>query len=528
MYLTQAVIAQNGSANVQLSVLSNGLHEVNGDELLAPNKATLIGACKVIPQEYINFRTKTIDIDWLPGSTPQPALLAAVAQEIDSFDDEGTLAYRHGYRWVQGYDTVRLQASVAGSSTLQAGQTYLVSAGFVGIGMALSEYMMLERGCRLLLLEDGFVPARADWQQWLADHPNPQGQDKLLRRLLQKSIELEQRGAQLYVAGVDMGNLAQVQAAIAAGEAQLGPVRGVIHAMGAYAANRVAAVSQMTPQLAQYNFRTIAYGMYVLDQALAGHALDFRLSLGSIGSVLGGFGYLSYGAASSFMSAYAFATRQADAADNTRNTPWMVQAWDAWEIEWQVEEIDEQMAKMIGSVMERIMPVSLTLAEGLDCFERLLGAQGKQYLAVSASALQARIETWVKLKGENFSTSAASAGERHARPALDTPYLAPRNSVEQQLAEIWQDLLGLEQIGVKDDFYALGGTSLVVAQLMARIRDRMQVDLPLTLMFETPRIESLAAAYSAHQGAEQQLQTLLHNLEQMSEGEAQAALEASA
>uniref|UniRef100_UPI0021087CED KR prefix domain-containing protein n=1 Tax=Chitinolyticbacter albus TaxID=2961951 RepID=UPI0021087CED len=483
MHLVQALVAHNVVEPVRLAIVADGLHDVTGSERGNPNKATLIGACKVIPQEYINIRTKTIDL--APDATvPFDELLA----ELDEFDAEGTVAYRGPHRWVQTYEPIPLQPSAYGEGLLQQGGTYVVTAGFVGIGLALTEFMALRRGCKLILIEDGEVPPRAQWESWLAARPEPAPHEKLVKRLLLKTLEMEAQGAQLFVVGADLADPVALRHALAQGEAALGEVRGVIHAMGAYAANRVAAVAQMTPALSEYNFRTIARGMYVLDEVLAQRRLDFKLALGSIGSVLGGFGYLSYGAASSFMSAYAFATR------NTLHQPWMVQAWDAWEVEWQVEDVDEQMASMVGSVLDRILPISLTLEEGIDSFQRLLGARGVQYAAVSASDLQARILTWVK--GLPAAAEQAGAhGERHARPALDTPYVAPRDEVEAVLVSLWQDALGLEQIGVKDNFYDLGGTSLLVAQLMARIRERLKVDLPITIMFESPRIESLARAY---------------------------------
>ncbi|MEA5504348.1 amino acid adenylation domain-containing protein [Halotia wernerae UHCC 0503] len=76
----------------------------------------------------------------------------------------------------------------------------------------------------------------------------------------------------------------------------------------------------------------------------------------------------------------------------------------------------------------------------------------------------------------------------------DTIYVAPRTSIEEQLAIIWSQLLGLEQVGINDNFFELGGHSLLLTQLIFRVRETFQVELPLRSLFEMPTIASLAGS----------------------------------
>jgi acyl transferase domain-containing protein len=89
---------------------------------------------------------------------------------------------------------------------------------------------------------------------------------------------------------------------------------------------------------------------------------------------------------------------------------------------------------------------------------------------------------------------AALSMATHPRPNLGTDYVAPRNEVEQGLAQIWQELLGTDQVGVYDDFFSLGGHSLLATQLLSQLREAFEVDLPLYKLFETPTIAGLALA----------------------------------
>ncbi len=79
-----------------------------------------------------------------------------------------------------------------------------------------------------------------------------------------------------------------------------------------------------------------------------------------------------------------------------------------------------------------------------------------------------------------------------ARPELDTNFVAPRNALEEQLVEIWEEVLGVARVGVHDDFFELGGHSLRATQLVSRVREVFQVELPLLSLFEEPTIAGLA------------------------------------
>jgi amino acid adenylation domain-containing protein len=77
---------------------------------------------------------------------------------------------------------------------------------------------------------------------------------------------------------------------------------------------------------------------------------------------------------------------------------------------------------------------------------------------------------------------------------LGIDFAAPRSQAEEMLVEIWSDLLGLERVGVHDDFFQLGGHSLLVAKLASRVRQAFQVELPMIEVFKKPTVADLAEA----------------------------------
>jgi acyl carrier protein len=114
-----------------------------------------------------------------------------------------------------------------------------------------------------------------------------------------------------------------------------------------------------------------------------------------------------------------------------------------------------------------------------------------------------------------------------ARPELEVAFVAPRTPAEALLAEIWSEVLGLDHVGVDDRFLEFGGNSLLATQIISRIINRFQVELPLRSLFEAPTVASMAVAITqnqAKQAAQEDLDRMLAELEALSDEEAQSRL----
>jgi acyl carrier protein len=74
-----------------------------------------------------------------------------------------------------------------------------------------------------------------------------------------------------------------------------------------------------------------------------------------------------------------------------------------------------------------------------------------------------------------------------------TDFVAPETPTEEALADIWSGVLGVERVGTRDDFFMLGGNSLSATQLVSRLREAFDVELPLRMLFKHPTIAQLAS-----------------------------------
>jgi thioesterase domain-containing protein/acyl carrier protein len=104
----------------------------------------------------------------------------------------------------------------------------------------------------------------------------------------------------------------------------------------------------------------------------------------------------------------------------------------------------------------------------------------------------------------------------HSRPNLHNTYLAPRDESEQTIASIWQDFLGIEQVGIHDDFFDLGGDSLLAVQLITKLNETLQKSLSPHSLLQSSTIAALAALIKDNSelsdNPDQQLQTASESL----------------
>jgi acyl carrier protein len=137
------------------------------------------------------------------------------------------------------------------------------------------------------------------------------------------------------------------------------------------------------------------------------------------------------------------------------------------------------------------MAYAMTPAEGVEAFERILATRAAAAQIINSTGdLQARLDQWVSL-----SVPAERApATLYPRPHLANPYVAPTNETEQRIAEVWQTILGVEQVGIHDNFLELGGNSLIGTQVISRLRQAFDLNLPLTILFEAPTVAELAVA----------------------------------
>lgn len=471
----QAMGELNITRPARLIVFTREVYDICGDERIAYEHGSLSSACRVLQQEYTNLVCRAVDLGAPPPEAWQEAeLAAALEREVRASCADVLCAYRRAQRWLPYYEPVRVEAK---APLGEPGQTYLLYYGLDGIGFLLARHL-LERGVRLILLEELDFPDASEWGVQLGK--------KLPRDLVSQrvgnAVGLQALGHEFVIERSDFSDPSQLRQALERAEAQLGPIRGIIHAAGASNFERIKPIRDTDVATCRRQFAAIPHSLMVLDQLFRDRDLELRLVMSSLGSVLGGLGFWSIVSACSMASAYTV-------LQNKRHPDkWAVQLWDSWDIEW-------RKAKGIvhRAMYERVAPSVLTEQEGLESFARCLAMRDATMIAISGTDLQARYDKWVKLEGVRPDPADDQrAAQQVRRPELATPYVAPRNPLERSIASLYQQLLGLDRVGVDDNFHELGGHSLLATQMISRLREALEVDVELFVLMDHPTVAGLA------------------------------------
>lgn len=501
--LTQSLSDQSLTSSLQLVVVTNSVHEVTGDESLRPEQSTILGAVKVIPQEYPEITCRSVDVVVSHTQDSVPArLIEQILDEVNENVSDRVVAYRGRHRWVQSFEAVRVEKGMGAHSRLKEGGVYLITGGLGSVGLALAQHLA-NRQTKLALLGRSGLPEREEWPTWLEEHDDDDDVSDRIRRVQ----ELEAAGAEVLLLRADVSNEEQMLAAVARTVERFGRIDGVIYGAAA-GANTDKEIRYLTPADCARQFQAKVKGLSVLQKVLEGREYEFCLMLSSLSSVLGGMTFAAYAAANNFMDTFVRKHNQ------THPATWLSVNWDAW-------NFDED-ARTLRAAADN---PAVGPEDGGDALDRILSMGRIPQVLVSTSDLNARLERWVTFEDVPSSVAAkeVEASLLHPRPNLHEAYIAPTNELEEDLANTWQELLGIEQVGINDNFFELGGHSLLATMVMSRLRKGFGVELSLRSFFESPTVSGLALIIAQQVIEDQDEQSIAQLLEGQSHKAAQKA-----
>jgi len=312
LFLAQALGSQASSAPVQIDVLSSNMQSIAEQEL-HPEKATVLGPCKVIPQEYPNITCRSIDVVLQPGTRLIDQLLAELTQPVA----ETIVAYRNNTRWVQFMEPLHLKEQPGPTQLREAG-VYLITGGLGGIALELAIYLAQTVKAKLVLLARFEMPPRTEWNQWLATR----GAADSISQRIKKLLAVEEHGGKALVLRGDVTDRKRMQEVVAEIRDRFGVINGVVHAAGVESGGIIQL--RTAPQAAAVLAPKVQ-GLRALESALQDVDLDFFMLCSSLTSILGSIGQVDYCAANLFMDSFA----RYDSLKTGRHT--ISVNWDAWQ-----------------------------------------------------------------------------------------------------------------------------------------------------------------------------------------------------
>ncbi len=457
LFLAQALGEQKLPQPVQIVVVSNGLHHVN------PEKATLLGPCRVIPQEYPHIACRSVDIAIPPVLDTQTAEIYArnLIGEFTIESADPIVAYSEEQRLVQIYEPAKHEHSA--EPLIRPEGVYLITGGLGGIGLTLAQYLATDFDARLVLV-------------------GRSAPENLTSPKVKAIQDLESAGKQVMVLSADVSDREQMQDVMQKVQDRFGELHGVIHAAGIPGGGLI---QLRTPGMADRVFAPKVHGALVLRELLMNEKLDFNLLCSSLSSIGGGAGQVDYCAANAFLDAFAY-------SENARGALTISVNWPTW------REVGMAVDTATPSGMEESKSETIANGilsrEGVEIFKQVLSNPRPQVAIVPPVLLSAQPVPASSARPAPTPPQGSEASPAVTKRQIDSTFAAPENDVEKRIADIWQSILAIEPIGVNDNFLELGGHSLLAIQIISRLREAYSVNLTLDRFFNSPTVAGIAGA----------------------------------
>lgn len=295
LLLAQALQHADPNREIRLGVATAGSLAVAGEAVPFPERAALVGPCRVVPREVPAVKAQLIDLS--PNDLGDPMLAERLLAECEAPPSDSLVALRGDVRWVQVLSSVQAQRPDNLPQLLRPNGVYLITGGLGDIALTLADYLTRQVKAKLALVGRGDLPPREVWSQLVASTETSRTAD-CVRRLL----ALETHGAEVLVMRADVGDLAAMQDIVDTVEMRFGPINGVFHAAGVIADAPLAVKSLedarrvLAPKL---------MGGLVLDTLFRPGTLDFLAMFSSTSVFLGPPGQIDYVAANAVLDGLA-------------------------------------------------------------------------------------------------------------------------------------------------------------------------------------------------------------------------------
>lgn len=511
IFLSQAIGKLSVRETFYVTVISDGMQDVLNQSVVFPQKATLMAAVEVIPKEYDNIFCRSIDVEiFQEGRTGEDFFIEFIQEEMTMAHPDRVIAYRGNQRWSRCFEPYRLEAPVEETPRLRKQGVYLVTGGLGGIGLELAGCLAEKVQARLVLTTRSPFPPREQWEQWLVETHAPGH----IQQKIKKIKELEQMGAEVRVITADVADRIQMATLISQVKERLGAINGVIHAAGL--PDYGGMIQRRNRQSIDDILSAKLQGTVLLEELFREEKIDFMIFCSSLASVQAPYGQVAYTAANMFLDAFAQSQNRAFASRSENNRLVVSINWDAWqEVGFGVEAVKHMNEDPLIILRDAVKP-----AEGKEILVRVLADKLSQVVVATRdlARLSRQRDIPETRQIEELESKKDLSSRVSRRPDLSSDYVGPGNQFEVICTEFFQKYLGIEQVGIEDNFFELGASSLDIIHISNKLKERLRKEISPVVMFEHPTIAALSGFLQVPDAGEKPVTTSLERSGKLTRG----------
>ncbi|TDV56123.1 type I polyketide synthase [Actinophytocola oryzae] len=469
-----ALLGSEVADPVRITVVTSSARPVLDTDVPDPHRATVYGACIVASQEFAGLLVRSVDVTL--GDTPS-SIAAGLHAESRVADAANAVALRDGTRYV--LDMRPTPATDNVPVPVKAGGVYLITGGLGPVGRLMAGHVGAGGENTIVLAGRSGLPPEQEWDALIAEG------DTRAERLLAVR-QLREGGVRVEVAAADMTDETAVRRLVDDLFTRHGRLDGVIHLAANTDPSTFGPITELRPDQVDAHFGGGKIdGTVALETVLADYDVEFVVLFSSMSAVLGGLGFAPYVAANTFLDTIPYRHRD----DATR---WVAINWDTWAAT--AAMIDDGGIGDLGATM---VEYSMSEQEALDAFDHVL-AHPLPRTTVSAGDLPQRTRQWLV---KDITEATSSSGVRLPRPDLPQDFVPATNDLQRLLAGVWEEMLGIDRVGVRDNFFDLGGTSLMGLQLVKKMQKASGATVSAVNLFEAPTVHAMALLIESKGGS---------------------------
>ncbi|MBW9154630.1 SDR family NAD(P)-dependent oxidoreductase (plasmid) [Clostridium estertheticum] len=435
-----------------VSIADYGYQVTKNDSVLKPHNASLYGISKVIGNEYSNLICKCIDIDI---DTEVKDILA----ELCIKNQVPIVAYRQGVRYIEELNMVDMDNYPVKKIRIKPDGVYIITGGAGGIGLEIGKYLASIEKINLVFINRSSLPGRSKWPTILEENVN----SKLCKQI-KYIMDIESEGTKVILYKCDVSSESDMKWVFDDLKKKFSKINGVIHAAGV-------AGDGFIIRKEKEKFEEVllpkTLGTWLLDKMTEDQNLDFFINFSSINTLYGIPGQSDYTAANAYLDSFS-------EYRNRKNKRTMTINWSGWK--------ETGMAFNFKVDDNKSMFKALTTENGIRAFDELLqrdiqkiiigelnyetiDAFMNHHIISISDNLRSLINKKLNMKKANHQKNTKKR-ERISEVVIKGKAKNNIKEIDLKLAQIWGKVLGITEVDINDDFYDIGGDSILAIDLL--------------------------------------------------------------
>ncbi|NLD48407.1 MAG: SDR family NAD(P)-dependent oxidoreductase [Clostridiaceae bacterium] len=474
-YLVKALAGAGISDKLDILLVSELAYEVTGnEELIIPDNTTIFGLGKVVGREYSFMECRGLDID----KNVQPE---DIISELNAKYNTFQCAYRNGKRYIEEFAGLDVEDLEDEKVELKEDGVYVITGGLGGIGLAVAKNLASRAKINIAMINRSQMPEREQWDDIINSST-----DKRACERINEIREIEAMGASVSCYSADVKDENEMSEVIGKIRSTYGRINGVIHGAGLPGDTLIALKEED-----KFNnvLLTKVRGARILDKLTEQDNPDFFMLFSSVASIISMSGQGDYAAANLFLDSYAYQrSRQGKktlsinwvqwketgmAVDTGANVDTMFKAIST---ENALRALDEALNKKVRRV----------LIGELNYENRIVGLIDKGYLKISPKIL-------AKIRKYGYQ---ATEVNKQKKPVTNVVLKGREDGIysetEKKAAQIWGEIFGYSELGIEDNFYDLGGDSILAMKLVNQVSVSMNITIGISDILNCLTVRELA------------------------------------